>query len=495
MATDDRFDNEENTSGRGKKRRIYSWDDYEEEKDSFRRHAGDESDSGEPEESAETAEDWKKRRSNARERRQKQLRKRVILTVAVMVGVVAALIFALTKSGSYLSGGKQNSKETEAVASVSGSSAASETTTEVLHLSFPKLAIDGETTPDGVLTVSEFKEILEKLYEDDYVLVDFYSLTSLTDSDGYQKEALKVPAGKKPLIISQRDVSYGDSDESSDLSEYVNYADGIEINSSGELVNDDQTSDGTTKTGAFDVITCVDEFVAENPDFSVDGARGILALTGSDGVLGYSVSDSAQTAALSNVINKLKDEGWILGCYTYGGISYGSEVSLVREDLKKWEKEADPVIGDTDILIFPGQGDIGSWDSYSSSNEKFELLSEAGFVYFCIDNPEEMYWMQTGDDYVRVGIHEIDNKEEFDTLMNEGIEAYSTLVQKEALDAAEKRSDADSTTDQSTTDEESSDSSEDSGGNGSDSSEDDTQKDSGGSDSEDQDIENIDSEV
>ena len=46
-------------------------------------------------------------------------------------------------------------------------------------------------------------------------------------------------------------------------------------------------ADGTVVTGDYDVVPILDSFIKEHPDFSYHGRKGILAMTGYDGVLGY----------------------------------------------------------------------------------------------------------------------------------------------------------------------------------------------------------------
>lgn len=442
------------------------------------------------------------RKKNSREIRRRQLRRRITFTVviaAVFVAVVGAVRYFVARGNNSTSGTDSG------LTAVSGSTTSD--ADEVLHLSFPQLIVDdvssgtessgtdasgtdtsdtgtdtGGTDTSGSagtdadsITVSEFNQILTELYKNDYVLVDFYSLTSLTQENGYVTESLDLPEGKKPLIISERAVSYeGSSTDETTESSIGSAAEGIEVDSSGAVVNIVLDENGTSSTGAYDVMTCVDAFVEKYPDFSYNNARGILAVTGENGVLGYDSSDSQQSAELQKVVSALKDEGWIFASGTYGGISYGSEYSIVKEDAEKWQSEVAPQLGDTDILMLPEGGDIGSWEPYSEDNEKFSLLSGEGFAYYCVDNPEELTWIETGTNYVRQGMHEINTMTEFETFMDQGLEAYSDLVEKEAQQAAE---DLNSGTDSSgTTD-------------GSD------QSDESGSDSQSQDIENIDQEV
>jgi excisionase family DNA binding protein len=49
--------------------------------------------------------------------------------------------------------------------------------------------------------------------------------------------------------------------------------------------------DGSVVTGEYDMVPIIDKFVEEHPDFSYKGAKGMLALTGYEGTLGYRTND------------------------------------------------------------------------------------------------------------------------------------------------------------------------------------------------------------
>ena len=73
--------------------------------------------------------------------------------------------------------------------------------------------------------------------------------------------------------------------------------------------------------------------------------------------------------------------------------------------------------GATDILIFPYETDISGWGGYSQENEKYSYLWNQGFRYFCIEDEENVSWLQVGQDYVRQGIHEIDSYQDYQAVM------------------------------------------------------------------------------
>lgn len=76
-----------------------------------------------------------------------------------------------------------------------------------------------------------------------------------------------------------------------------------------------------------------------------------------------------------------------------------------------------PVAGGTDILIFPCETDIGSWSDYTDENTKYTYLKDQGFRFFCIEEGDNLSWLQVRAGYVRQGIHEIDSYEEFQSVL------------------------------------------------------------------------------
>lgn len=307
----------------------------------------------------------------------------------------------------------------------------------VRHFSFPTLLVNGDAAAEGTspLTVDQFNQILQELYDNGYVLVDLYDLVeTVTDSAGstaFQMGSIWLPEGKKPFVLSQRDVSYPFEKAGN------GYASRLVLNSDGNIVNEYMQPDGSTVTGNYDVVPCLNAFIEEHPDFCYRGARGTLGLTGYNGILGYRTSSylsseennpyaaaygtfdtAAETENCRQVVEALKNSGWNLASYGNNYISYGSELSLVEADNGQWQSDVAALIGGSDILIYPCETDIGSWSEYTDSNEKYTYLQSQGFRYFCIEAGSNLTWIQVRPGYVRQGIHEIDTYEEFQNVMN-----------------------------------------------------------------------------
>lgn len=267
-------------------------------------------------------------------------------------------------------------------------------------------------------TIDEFNAMMQQMYDRGYVLVSIRDLV-VENADGTfsKNENLLLPPGKKPFVLSQDDVCYyfymmGDG-----------YADKLIVGEDGKPTNEYIQADGTVVTGSYDVVPCLNDFIEEHPDFSYKGAKGILALTGYNGILGYRTDpDLGKTAAEGNeyadeygvfdvnaeiekvkpVIECLKRDGWEFASHSYGHISYGSSFDKMKTDADKWQERVGNLIGETDIIIFPFGTDIGDWRGYEADNEKFQYLKGQGFKYFCnVDSNE--YWVQLRSDHVRQG--------------------------------------------------------------------------------------------
>src|SRR5699024_3638637 len=88
----------------------------------------------------------------------------------------------------------------------------------VSHLFFHSLVADPERAFDGdedsagyldyMVTIDEFNEIIQQVYDRDYILVSPHDLYT-TNSDGsVESKPLELPEGKKPLVLSFDDLSY-----------------------------------------------------------------------------------------------------------------------------------------------------------------------------------------------------------------------------------------------------------------------------------------------
>lgn len=300
--------------------------------------------------------------------------------------------------------------------------------TEVLNLSFHVLIADpirafsdakyGSAYNRNFITTDEFRLILEQLYANDYVLVNKDDIVSETNEDGinaFTAKKLYLPEGKKPLIITQTHVNYyiymidGDGDNLPDK-DGAGFASKLILDKNGNLLNEMVDKEGNTVVGEYDLIPILNSFIQSHPDFSYQGARAIIAVTGSEGVFGYRTNPGAKASYgdayeqeienAKKVAQALRESGYDLACYTYDNRAYGEiGVSTIQNELSKWKNEVEPIIGKTDIFVFAQESDITKNTPYSG--EKFTALMDAGFRYYFGFCKNGQKWSATETNYFR----------------------------------------------------------------------------------------------
>ena len=268
---------------------------------------------------------------------------------------------------------------------------------KIPNLSFRTLVADLEKAaadPDrgsrytkSYITTDEFSRILNQLYENGYVLVslgDFAAPTTAEDgSVGISRTSIRLPEGKKPIILTQEGVNYY-----SHMENCGGFADSLTVNTKGELT----CLMGETE-GEFDLVPVLNGFLAEHPDFSYEGARATIAVSGYEGVFGLPLEN---TDGIRAVADKLREQGYDIACYTYADMEYADYgVAGLKEDMDKWFAEVTPVLGETDILVYPTGGDVKGLEEYSGS--KYEALHGYGFRYFVGVNNGAGWGLTTGD--------------------------------------------------------------------------------------------------
>lgn len=249
------------------------------------------------------------------------------------------------------------------------------------------------------ISTTEFSAILQQLYDNGYVLIDLADIYDYREEDAsFIEKKIQLPAGKKPLLLTETHCNYYTyMEESRGFATKLLYND--------TFYNEMVTPDGSTVTGSYDVVPLLEHFIQLHPDFSYKGARATLAFSGYDGVFGYRITakdlthealaqEQADAAALAQA---LRDHGYRLACYTYDNIDYSVKNNyVVEKDIRLWQENIANVIGQTDVLVFAQEGDIGS--SYQDNN-KFDILHENGFHYFL--GSSSILFQEVGERYVR----------------------------------------------------------------------------------------------
>ena len=314
--------------------------------------------------------------------------------------------------------------------------------TKVTHVFFhslivdPARAFDGEHTEDGynqyMTTCDEFWAMMEEMYARGYVLVSPYDVAKeVTDAYGTRFEygTIRLPEGKKPFLMSQDDVNYygymiGGESGADEKPIFANtkgdgFASKIVIGEDGYPTCEYMDKDGNITYGDYDLVPLLEKFIQEHPDFSYKGARAILGVTGYEGVFGYRTKPSYEAAlgseryqeevnAAKAVAENLKEHGWIIASHSYGHPAYGRiDADRVATDSDKWETTVQPIVGNTDVILYPHGSDIAGTGKYTMDNAKFKALYEDGYRYF-FNVDSHTYWSQMGSNYYRGGRRNLD---------------------------------------------------------------------------------------
>lgn len=318
---------------------------------------------------------------------------------------------------------------------------------DVTHIFFhtlihdAKKAFDGDEREGGynqfMVTETEFISIIQQMYDRGYVMVFIDELVPGTeDGNGgktFTAKDIMLPPDKTPFVLSQDDVSYyhymsGDG-----------FASRLIVDENGDVKNEYIEEDGSVSVGDYDMVPLIDRFVEEHPDFSYHGQKGYVALTGYEGILGYRTDEVYKTKeagrvtafqqaffdsypggfdeaafekeceGAKKVAEAMKNNGWKFASHTWGHQNMhetnGISMDAFKRDTDRWETWVEPLIGETDTLIYAFGGDIRGAESYSG--DRFSYLKQCGFDYFCgVDSAK--HWMQIGTDYVRQSRRNID---------------------------------------------------------------------------------------
>lgn len=206
----------------------------------------------------------------------------------------------------------------------------------------------GQSQADGfnawMVTVDEFDQVTQRLYDAGYVYVRLRDLVNETqDADGTPhftaNTSLMLPPGKKAIVLSVDDLSYYHSYEP------AGYPDKLVLDDQGQVKCHMVDANGQESVGDYDVVPRLNTFLAQHPDGCYKGARGLIALTGYNGVFGYRTDtdyvkkehlEDDQAAWLAahpeynfdqdvadakKIAEALKSEGWEFASHTWGHLS------------------------------------------------------------------------------------------------------------------------------------------------------------------------------
>lgn len=293
---------------------------------------------------------------------------------------------------------------------------------QISHIFFHSLIADTSKAFDNdyktkgynyyMTTVSEFNEMMQQMYDAGYVLVSIHDVAKkVTNDDGttsYKPGDIMLPKDKKPFVLSQDDVNYY---------EYMTgdgFATRIVIDENGRPSTEMLLEDGTRIVGDYDMVPALETFIAKHPDFSYKGARGILALTGYEGSMGYRTNDPTSPTyeedkeKVKEVAEVLKQWGWEFASHSYGHRNMGeASYNFTVKDTERWMEEVGSLIGPTDIYIYPYGIEIEKNVSGYSS-DKYKYLKSLGFDYYC--GVYKSPWIQVHSGYVRMTRRPLDGQ-------------------------------------------------------------------------------------
>lgn len=266
---------------------------------------------------------------------------------------------------------------------------------------YPEMVFTDPETPmggynSGFAEKAELERILPQLYKRGYVLVDLNDCYECVDGRMQRKELL-LPEGKTPLILSVDDVAYAYG---------PGFASRLYVDGNGNLLYEVPNPHGALDIMPDgDVMGVVDLFVEEHPDFSWNGHKGTIALTGFQGAFGYPDYDVSEYGeAIRKVADALKAEGWSFASHSYthnsgdyGFWGKGCLEEKIEYDINKWVDRVTPWIGETNLFIAPF--------GYRAEQPALQHILDCGFNIYCtVDDHivNELY-----DDYVLMSRIEI----------------------------------------------------------------------------------------
>lgn len=210
------------------------------------------------------------------------------------------------------------------------------------------------------VTKDEFSNFLNDAWTKGYVLVRAKELFN---------GKIRLKKGKTPLILSFDDANY------------YEYMSGYGFAERAELYHDTlsylvKTDNGVRHIADGDAPGVLEQFIKRHPDFSHNGARGIIAVTGYEGLLGYRNENDA-----ADIVAELKRLGYEFACHSWGHHHkiYTDIPPCAAKgiaDMNKWLNGVGKVIGESDIFITPFGTDIRTIPTL------FSFLKRKGFRYF-----------------------------------------------------------------------------------------------------------------
>ncbi|MCQ2516300.1 MAG: hypothetical protein MJ094_05505 [Saccharofermentans sp.] len=277
----------------------------------------------------------------------------------------------------------------------------------------------GASTTGLYLSTDEFQRMLEQLYANDFVLVDAETMADLSEDTFISEVDLTIPVGKKPLILVLEDFDYN-------ASTTYNYGlcTQLAVNEQGQVCGQYTAPDGTLVSSRdLEAIGILDAFIENHPDFSFDGAKGVISISGYESVFGYVISTdeaddrsdalesigrpnitfseseiNANRQTVIEIMSVLRDTGWRFASATYGHINaYEADMETIVADTEKWMEQIRTLMDECHIIVYPGGNYIYGTDpraEYLKSNG-FRIFFGMGYNPYHIYGSNYLYYDRT----------------------------------------------------------------------------------------------------
>ena len=243
----------------------------------------------------------------------------------------------------------------------------------------PKTVIN--TYHSDCIDYVEFENMLTELYKNNYVLIDV-NKTFVVDENGNAKKcAVKVPVGKKPLVLGVDDVVYDPKKSGNGM------VDKLCLDEKGEICSETNIDGKIDRSYNREFVPILENFLQKHPDFSPFGDRCTINLTGFCGILGYRITDKniefrqKEIEEVLPLVSKLKQLGYTFACHSYSHLHIKkTNVDEIEKDLQNWKEKIEPIIGKTNVFVYP----YGEWELANGNelSKKQKLLCQYGFKLF-----------------------------------------------------------------------------------------------------------------
>ncbi len=233
------------------------------------------------------------------------------------------------------------------------------------------------------VTYTEFERFLTEMYNNNYVLVDIYDCYKTIDGKVYKKD-LYLPKGKKPFILSFDDMSFDTKNKG--------MSDKLILDKSGNIATFTQNNEIQIEYNK-EAIPILENFLTIHPEFSFNGARGIICPTGYNGILGYRINHDnpnykSEIEKVKPLVEKLKNLGYRFASHTFGHIQVGNvDINTLKKDTDRYSNEIIPIIGETNILSYP-------CGKFTTNEAKLNILKSAGFsIFLCVGTSKQEWFV------------------------------------------------------------------------------------------------------